>query len=101
VRDDSRHADLDYDLTGSDLAVRRRRPGDRLIPLGLSDLKKLQDVLVDARVPRAARDLVPVVTNPHGIVWIAGVRLDDRYKVTPSTRTVLCLRLQEDVEEDL
>lgn len=99
-RDDARHADLDFDLTGPDLAVRRRRPGDRMIPLGLSSFKKLQDVLVDARVPRAARDLVPIVTNPRAVVWVAGLRLDDRFRVTSSTQRVLCLHLEEDYQED-
>ncbi len=92
-RADPRHADLDFSATGPELVVRRRRPGDRLVPLGLGAPKKLQDVLVDARVPRDERDAVPVVTNGRDVVWAGGVRLDDRFKVTPATRSVLCLRL--------
>jgi tRNA(Ile)-lysidine synthase len=92
VREDTRHADLDFDVAGASLAVRRRRPGDRMVPLGLTGTKKLQDILVDARVPRAERDLVPIVANQRSIVWAVGVRLDDRYKVTPATRRVLCLK---------
>ncbi len=53
-------------------AVRARRDGDRLaLPGGA---RKLQDVLVDARVPRALRDLVPVVVDADDApLWVAGV----------------------------
>ena len=48
---------------GSHLIVRYRRPGDRLTPLGAPGRKKVQDVLVDRKVPRDDRDLVPIVTT--------------------------------------
>ncbi|MBI2940360.1 MAG: tRNA lysidine(34) synthetase TilS [Chloroflexi bacterium] len=89
---DRYHADLDRGAAGLDLAVRRRRPGDRLVPLGMDREKKVQDLLVDAHVPRAARDAVPIVVNARGIVWVAGVRMDDRCRVRPETDAILCLQ---------
>ena len=53
----------------SDLVVRTRRPGDRLA--GRS--RKIQDVFVDAKVPRAARDTWPLVVSPEGVVAVPGV----------------------------
>jgi tRNA(Ile)-lysidine synthase len=88
------HADLDLEVVGPRLVVRRRRPGDRIVPLGMRDEKKVQDLLVDAKVPRSERDRVPIVEGPSGIVWVAGVRADERFRVGPATRTVLCLRLE-------
>jgi tRNA(Ile)-lysidine synthase len=65
---------------GADLTVRARRDGDRLrCPVGV---RKLQDLLVDAHVPRACRDLVPVVVDEHDEpLWIPGVaqRACDRH----------------------
>jgi tRNA(Ile)-lysidine synthase len=91
---DPRHAWLDADTTGEDLRVRSRRPGDRFQPLGLSGEKKLQDFFVDARVPRAERDAVPLVCGGAGILWVAGYRIDGRARVTEATRRVLRLQLR-------
>ena len=96
-RADRRHADLDADLCGGDLVVRRRRPGDRLVPLGSSTPKKLQDVLVDSKIARSERDALPIVaraSDESDVLWVAGVRLDNRYRVSDDTRRVLCLRVE-------
>ncbi len=89
------HADLDYAKSGSDLSVRRRRPGDRFSPLGMRAEKGLQDFMVDEKVPRSRRDDVPIVVGPRQIVWVAGKRIDDRVKLTPRTAEVLCLTFVE------
>ncbi len=82
---------FDAERVGTDVSVRRRRPGDRMRPLGMSGSKKLQDLMVDCKVPAVARDGVPVVCAGEGIVWLVGCRVDDRFKVAPSTRSVLRL----------
>ncbi len=89
-----REAYLDADKTGPALEVRRRRRGDRFYPLGMGSPKKLHDFMVDERVPRSERDSTPIVVIPDAIVWVAGYRIDDRFKVTPETRRVLHLRIQ-------
>lgn len=66
---------VDADAVGPWLAVRRRRPGDRFQPLGMAEDKKLQDFLVDAKIPRRERDALPLVVCERGIVWVTGVRL--------------------------
>lgn len=83
---------LDIDAIDGPLAVRSRRPGDRLRPLGLGGGKKLQDILVDAKVPQAERDLVPVIEDRLGIVWVAGHCIDQRVAVSAKTRRVMRLR---------
>ena len=86
---------LDADVTGDELRVRSRRPGDRFQPLGLAGEKKLQDFFVDARVPRAQRDAVPLVCGRPGIIWVVGHRIDGRARVTQATRRVLRLRFRQ------
>jgi tRNA(Ile)-lysidine synthase len=83
---------LNLDALDGELTVRRRRPGDRFRPLGLSGEKKLQDILVDAKVPRRRRDAVPLVCDRDGIVWVVGHRLAERVRVGPSPRRTLRLR---------
>jgi tRNA(Ile)-lysidine synthase len=66
---------IESDLPG--LEVRARRPGDRLA--GRS--KKLQDVFVDAKVPRAERDAWPVVVRGEEVVAVPGIVEDDEVRV--------------------
>ena len=63
------------------LWVRSRRPGDRFQPLGMSEAKKLQDFMVDSKIPRWRRDRVPLVVNSRGIVWVVGWRIADWARV--------------------
>jgi len=57
------------------LMVRSRRPGDRMDPLGLNGSKKVQDILVDAKVPRSLRHLNPLLVDGAGrILWMPGLR---------------------------
>jgi tRNA(Ile)-lysidine synthetase-like protein len=73
---------LEVDLSAEEVAggvwVRSRRPGDRLRPQGVGGTRKLQDILVDAKVPRGDRDGVPLVVTGRGIAWVVGVCLDEQ-----------------------
>ncbi|MCL0048195.1 tRNA lysidine(34) synthetase TilS [Dehalococcoidia bacterium] len=85
---------LDFDLTGTQFVVRSRRDGDRFHPLGMDNSKKLQDFMVDAKIPRAWRDRVPLVCAGEQIFWVVGWRIDHHVRVTDSTRRVLCLEFE-------
>jgi len=85
-------ATLDAAAVRGGLVVRSRKPGDRLRPLGLRGQKKLQDILVDAKVPREERDSVPIIADDAGIVWIVGCCIADRARVTAKTKQVVRLR---------
>jgi tRNA(Ile)-lysidine synthase len=77
------------------LAVRNRRPGDRFRPIGLGGRKKLQDFFVDRKVTRHERDTVPLVVDElDRIVWVAGHRIDEAFRVTEAAKHVLLLRLK-------
>jgi len=80
---------LDMERTGARLVLRSRRRGDVFYPLGLGGRKKLQDFLVDARVPRTARDRIGLLTAGGDVAWVVGHRIDDRFKITDATRRVL------------
>jgi tRNA(Ile)-lysidine synthase len=84
---------LDADLVQLPLAIGTRRPGDRMRPLGLDVPKRLQDILVDARVPRHLRDSLPVISDREEIVWIPGVTIAERKRVTAATRRQLHLEI--------
>jgi tRNA(Ile)-lysidine synthase len=85
---------LDWQRTGGDLFVRQCRPGDRFQPLGMDMPKKVQEFMIDARIPRSWRDRVPIVCSPRQIVWVVGWRIDDRVKVTEASRDILRLEFE-------
>ncbi|KJU81818.1 tRNA(Ile)-lysidine synthase [Candidatus Magnetobacterium bavaricum] len=91
--DNSRQACLDAGLMSSPLRIRARVDGDYFYPLGLGKRKKVQDYFVDEKVPRDSRNSIPLVFSRDDLVWIAGHRADDRYKVTPATRNYCLLEM--------
>jgi len=91
---DSFKAYLDLDQAGEEILVRQRRAGDRFQPLGMEKPKKLQDFMVDAKIPRGWRDCVPLVCSPKQILWVVGWRIDNRAKVTAETKRVLCIEFE-------
>lgn len=79
------------DAIGGELTVGSVVAGDRMRPLGMEGSKKLSDMLVDAKVPKRERAITPVVRDGERIVWLAGVRMSEEYKVTPETTRAIRL----------
>ena len=73
------------------LVVRPRRAGDIFRPLGAPGQRKLKCFFIDCKVARGGRDHVPLVVDQAGIVWVAGLRIAERVRITPATRRVLKL----------
>jgi tRNA(Ile)-lysidine synthase len=78
------------DSLGS-LVVDGVRPGDRMRVLGMDGSRKLSDLLVDEKVARRQRGAVPVVRDASSIVWLAGVRMSEDYRVGPTTARAMRL----------
>jgi tRNA(Ile)-lysidine synthase len=86
---------MDFDASSGWLTVRARRPGDLFRPLGMPAEKSIKDFFIDAKVPRSWRPRVPIVVNLSQVIWVAGYRLDDRVKVTESTKRILRLEFAQ------
>jgi len=84
---------FDLDKSGNRITVRSRQTGDRFQPLGMSQPKKLNKFMIDAKIPRAWRQRIPIVCSSEHIIWVIGQRIDDRAKVTEKTKRVLCLTM--------
>ena len=76
---------------GDKLVVRSWRLGDRISPFGMAGSKKLQDIFIDAKVPRDDRALIPVFVIGKEIVWIPGYRISSSRAV--SSDAAKCLHL--------
>ncbi|HZG77752.1 MAG TPA: tRNA lysidine(34) synthetase TilS [Paenibacillus sp.] len=94
---DARAAWFDADEAGGPWIVRTRRPGDRLDAFGLNGSKTVKDIFVDGKLPKAERDVWPVVTDKAGaLLWVPGFRRSSAAPVTERTRTVVLVRLRVD-----
>ena len=82
---------LDAGKMNVPLIIRPRNYGDFFFPLGFGKKKKLQDFFVDEKVPRNKRDSIPIIVSGNDIVWVAGYRADERFKVTEKTEKLLRL----------
>ncbi|MBV9231484.1 MAG: tRNA lysidine(34) synthetase TilS [Chloroflexi bacterium] len=83
----------DGDIVGDILQVRTRRPGDRIRPLGMAHEKKVQDVLVDGHIARSERAHIPLFFARSHCVWLAGIHLDDRVRLTSRTQRIIRLAI--------
>ncbi len=81
------------------LSVRSFSDGDRFVPLGMRGQKKLKDFFIDEKVPRFIRKKVPVFETRDGIIWVGGLRTDERFKadssITPWLRITISGSLRE------
>jgi tRNA(Ile)-lysidine synthase len=91
---DASAAVLDADRAGATLLVRRARPGDCLVPLGMGGHKKLQDLFVDNKVPPAERRPWVVTHSDGTILWVAGHRLAATACVQRGTEQAVMLHLE-------
>lgn len=82
---------VDADVAGNALTLRNWQAGDSFIPLGMKGHKKISDFLVDAKIPIYQKNNVLVLSNKDGIIWVCGLRVDDRFKIIENTRRILKL----------
>jgi tRNA(Ile)-lysidine synthase len=87
---------IDADQLRPPLVLRRRRPGDRFCPLGAGGAKKVADFLSDQKVPPMDRDRIWLLCDRLGPVWLVGLRIDDRVRVTELSRNLAKLIVKED-----
>lgn len=75
--------------------VRKWKAGDKFQPIGMKGTKKVSDFLSDIKASSAEKKDHLILTNSGRIVWVIGLRIDERFKVTPKTKKILKLTLSE------
>lgn len=88
---------IDFEkVTNTNLIVRSRKSGDKIIPYGMSGTKKLKQLFIELKVPTDKRDAVPIVCDGEEIVAVVPYRIGDNYKVTNSTRKILKIHMKKE-----
>ncbi|OFX82302.1 MAG: tRNA lysidine(34) synthetase TilS [Bacteroidetes bacterium GWF2_33_16] len=76
------------------LTIRRWQTGDYFMPLGMDNLKKVSDFFIDKKLSIAEKENVWILESENKIVWIIGLRPDERFKVTTQTKHILKIHLR-------
>ncbi|MBP5527987.1 MAG: tRNA lysidine(34) synthetase TilS [Bacteroidales bacterium] len=86
---------VDADLVRQPFTLRPWQAGDRMQPLGMEHQRLVSDVMKDAKLNLLEKRRVHVLVDADGrIVWLVGVRIDHRFRVTDSTLHALRLKIK-------
>ena len=91
---------FDADRYSEPLVVRPWRAGDRFSPQGMKGRsKKLQDYFTDRKIARHHREKIPLLVAPEGILWVVGMRQDERFAVSRGTTSCLVVSVNNRASE--
>jgi tRNA(Ile)-lysidine synthase len=71
---------IDADKIKYPFKIRFRKPGDRFIPFGMNQFKRLKEFFIDEKVPKYDRDSLPLMDDGEILFWIVGYRIDNRVR---------------------
>lgn len=86
-------AQLDMEKLAFPLILRKWERGDSFVPLGMSGMKKLSDFFIDLKLPIPDKENTWILLSAGKVVWIVGLRIDNRFKVTKQTKRLLKIRM--------
>lgn len=81
-------ANIDFDKLQFPLEIRKWEKGDAFYPLGMKGKKKLSDFFIDKKLSIPQKENTWLLTSNNKIVWIIGLRMDDRFKITDKTTKI-------------
>ncbi len=85
---------FDADKVTLPLKVRFRSDGDRFVPLGMENEKKVGQLLTDAQIPQDIRNNVLIISDAQKIIWVWPIRISEQVKVTDKTTKLLQLNIR-------
>jgi tRNA(Ile)-lysidine synthase len=86
---------FDADRIAWPLVMRPRRPGDRMRPRGGRGSRKLSDLMIDAKIARAARATLPILTTADDVVlFVPGLRVAEAGRPVATTRRRLTVTFE-------
>lgn len=87
--EDSGTCCLDIEKAPFPWLVRTFRPGDRMVPFGMSGKKKVKNLFIDRKIPLSERKRLPLLFCGDDLIWIAGVCTSELTRITEGTHTLV------------
>ena len=94
VPTDPNIACLDADSLTFPLEIRKAQEGDWFCPLGMNSKKLISDFLTDKKVPLNLKKTTNLLVSKGSVAWIVGQRIDNRFKVSDKTETVMIFEIR-------
>lgn len=86
---------FDYDKIDKNIFVRSRKEGDRFIPFGMKNNKKLKNFFIDTKIEREKREIMPIIVSGTDIILVGNLRSANLFKVDKNTKKILLLKVEE------
>jgi tRNA(Ile)-lysidine synthase len=90
---------VDADLITAPLVIRKVQNADWFVPFGMKGRKLLSDFLTNQKLTRFQKEGQWVLCHGNDIVWVIGLRSDNRFRVTPQTKRIIQLRIKKNQPE--
>ena len=94
---DRKYAALDSNKVNYPLKLRKWKQGDRFMPLGMKNSRKLSDFFIDNKLSIPDKEDIWLLLSGDQIIWIVNFRIDDRVKVDSATKNILLIEYKENV----
>lgn len=95
IRKEQNIACLDLEKLEFPLLIRKWQEGDYFQPLGMTGFKKLSDFFIDEKIPVHQKESTWLLCSGEKIVWVMGMRIDNRFKINPKTNRVLKIEIKK------
>ncbi|MCZ6900260.1 MAG: tRNA lysidine(34) synthetase TilS [Bacteroidetes bacterium] len=88
ISNDPKVANLDFEKLSFPLKLRIWQKGDWFVPLGMKGKKKVSDFMIDNKIPLYKKQRTSVILSGDEIIWLVGHRVDERSRITKSTKSI-------------
>ena len=92
ISNDKNTAQLDFEKIIFPLTISEWKKGDKFQPLGMNNNKLVSDFITDLKIPSRNKHNILTLKSEEEILWIVGYRIDNRYRITENTKTILQIK---------